>query len=173
VKVILLNAIEQSLLVLNYKNRIIHNPRPMLHTEDPKTLSRKKAETLKQEQSVPDILKKLKFNIYTGNIRETFGGKLNCTNSGSFYISQGNLSNHSTCFWICDKSLVRNNNCGKIRYKYQDGTQQWVTFVGLEENPAQIIPQGSLVRLSLAHWWWSPDDSEDEERCYLQLSGWY
>ena len=46
-------------------------------------------------------------------------------------------------------------------------------YVG-EESPIKVIPAGTLVRLSLARWW-RPEDSEPnfEERCYLQLSGWY
>ena len=46
-------------------------------------------------------------------------------------------------------------------------------YVG-EESPIKVIPAGTLVRLSLARWW-RPEKSEPnfEERCYLQLSGWY
>ncbi len=47
-----------------------------------------------------------------------------------------------------------------------------IPYVGLKENPPEIIPQGTLLRLSLAHWW-TPEDADTEERCYLQLSGWY
>jgi hypothetical protein len=43
-------------------------------------------------------------------------------------------------------------------------------YVGLEDATAQEIPQGTLLRLSLANWW-APEDSDYEERCYLQLSG--
>jgi hypothetical protein len=59
----------------------------------------------------------------------------------------------------------------KTRYKCQcQGKDVWITYVGFE--PAiELITHGSLVRVSLARWWRPDDDSE--ERCYLQLSGWY
>ena len=44
-----------------------------------------------------------------------------------------------------------------------------ISYVGSDE-PLNTIEEGSLIRLSLAHWW-KPEDSDDEERCYLQLSG--
>jgi hypothetical protein len=48
-----------------------------------------------------------------------------------------------------------------------------VPFVGFDE-PVDVIPAASLIRLSLARWWKHPEADEDFElRCYLQLSGWY
>ena len=45
-------------------------------------------------------------------------------------------------------------------------------YVGFAD-PIERIPKGALVRVSLARWW-RPDDAPDmEERCYLQLSGWF
>jgi hypothetical protein len=44
-----------------------------------------------------------------------------------------------------------------------------ISYVG-SVDPLDTIEPGSLIRLSLAHWW-KPEDSDDEERCYLQLSG--
>ncbi len=35
----------------------------------------------------------------------------------------------------------------------------------------QRIPKGTLIRVSLARWW--NKDDKTEERCYLQLSGFY
>lgn len=48
-----------------------------------------------------------------------------------------------------------------------------IPYVGFE--PAvDLIPKGTLVRVSLARWWRPHDSPPDmEERCYLQLSGWY
>lgn len=45
-----------------------------------------------------------------------------------------------------------------------------IKFVGFQ-NPLDIIPAGTLIRVFLARWWASPNDNE--RRCYLQLSGWY
>jgi len=33
------------------------------------------------------------------------------------------------------------------------------------------IPADTLLRVSLARWW--DNEGRHEERCYLQLSGWY
>jgi hypothetical protein len=152
-----------------------HDSRPLPHSEDIRVISRNKVETLRQDLSILSILKQLNFKIYNGNIRETFEGKLQCTNLGAFYISVDDIPNNSTCFWICDRDITRNDSYEKIRYCYNDGTRNLgrkISYVGIDENPTQIIPKGTLIRLSLAHWW-SPQNSTEEERCYLQLSGWY
>jgi hypothetical protein len=152
-----------------------HNQRPLPHSEDVRVISRNKIGILRQDLSILSILNQFHFKVYDGNIRDTFEGKLKSTNSGTLYISESDVPNSSTCFWICDNDISRDDYNGKIRYRYNDGSRRWgnnISYVGIEANPAQIIPRGALVRLSLAHWW-SPEDSTDEERCYLQLSGWY
>lgn len=152
-----------------------HKQRPLPHSEDICVISKNKSGMLKSEIPMLDLLKKMQFRVYQGSILNTFESKLKCTSSGTLYISRDSVPNNSTCFWVCEKEIKRNDYNGKMRYRYQDETRQWgynISYVGLEENPAQIIPQGTLVRLSLAHWW-SPEDSDTEERCYLQLSGWY
>ena len=60
-----------------------------------------------------------------------------------------------------------------VRYRYP--TEKGgctLTFVGFQE-PLEIIPAGTLVRVSLAHWWQPEDTPDVEERCYAQLSGWF
>src|SRR5262249_30308746 len=47
-----------------------------------------------------------------------------------------------------------------------------LTFVGFQE-PLEVIPAGTLLRVSLAHWWRPKDKPEEELRCYVQLSGWF
>jgi hypothetical protein len=151
-----------------------HNQRPLPYSEDIRVTARNKIGLLPQKLSVIDLLRRLDFKIYDGNIRTTFESKLKRTNAGTFYISEDDVPNHSTCFWVCDKNIVREYYKGKVRYRYNDDSRQWgckISYVGIEADPAQIISEGTLVRLSLANWW-SPRDSTDEERCYLQLSGW-
>jgi hypothetical protein len=159
-----------------YEIEYIHSPRPLPHSEDIRVLSRKRIGELKPEISMLDILRKRNINVYSGSIKETFEGKLKCTNKGAFFISQPDVPQNSTCFWVCDRNLVRDDYQNKIRYNYKtiDGfrREHRITFVGLDDNSAQIIPADTLIRLSLAHWW-SPPDAPDEKRCYLQLSGWY
>ena len=83
------------------------------------------------------------------------------------------MSTYSTCFWINDKRLLGyTNDRGRWQYRYNDMSNRYgytISYVGSAEPPADI-EVGSLIRLSLAHWW-KPEDSDDEERCYLQLSG--
>ncbi|MDR3366721.1 MAG: hypothetical protein LBO71_07125 [Prevotellaceae bacterium] len=157
-----------------YEVEYEHNPRPLPHSEDTIVLSREKIGEIQQD-AILYVLNNLKLKIYTFGIRETFEGKLNCTDSGRLYISEENVPKNSTCFWICDRDLKRDDFHEKIRYCYNDGTKPWgykIAYVGLDDNPAQLIPKGTLIRLSLAHWW-SPEDSTDKKRCYLQLSNWY
>ncbi|MFH1320564.1 MAG: hypothetical protein ABII90_07920 [Bacteroidota bacterium] len=63
---------------------------------------------------------------------------------------------------------MRKDYNDKVRYSYPIRWRN-ISYVGFQ-NPVDKIPAGTLVRISLARWW-SPN--EDEERCYLQLSGWY
>lgn len=151
-----------------------NNPRPLPHSEDVCVISREFKDTLKPEISVLDFLNQRKVHIYRGSIIDLFESKLKFTSYGTCFINNENLPKNSVCFWIADRDITRNDYNGKIRYNYNDGSRRWgynISYVGLP-NPINMIPKGTLIRMSLAHWW-SPSDSDDEERCYLQLSGWY
>lgn len=116
-----------------------------------------------------DYLKnELKIQIWRGNPNNLFDGKLQWTSGGSGYISKRNIPEHSVGFWISDRHLNRNDYNDKVRFHYPVSGRN-ITYVGYQ-NPVNIIPSGTLIRVSLARWW-SPND--DEEKCYLQLSGWY
>jgi hypothetical protein len=93
------------------------------------------------------------------------------TSNGSGYISKaGGLPNRSTGYWVPDKPLTLEGD----RYTYPAfaGVRR-MSYVGFAPTIA-TIPAGTLVRVSLARWW-RPQDADDslEERCYLQLSGWF
>jgi hypothetical protein len=117
-----------------------------------------------------DYLKdKLNVKIWKGSSDVLFEGKLQWTSGGSGYISKDSgIPNCSVGFWIPDKDLTRKDFNEKVRYSYP---LKWrnISFVGFQ-NPVNLIPANSLVRVSLARWW---SNNNDEERCYLQLSGWY
>jgi len=115
------------------------------------------------------LKEKLKIKIWKGSSDVLFDGNLQWTSGGSGYISEnGGIPTCSVGFWIPDKDLTRKDFNDKVRYSYP---LRWrnISYVGFQ-NPVDLIPAGTLVRVSLARWW-SPN--EDEERCYLQLSGWY
>jgi hypothetical protein len=109
---------------------------------------------------------------YNGSITGLFDNKLGFTSNGGPYINRRNgLPTNSVGFWLIPEELnLVATDKGRIRYKVKTQIYE-MPYVGL--IPAvDSIPAGSLVRVSLARWW-SPNPEECEERCYVQLSGWY
>ena len=103
-----------------------------------------------------------------------FEGLTQTVSHGALYIAERNgIPSFSTTFWRPDQPLSRVEDGKRIRYRYPtpDGGRTLV-FVGFQE-PVEIIPADTLLRVSLAHWWRRPDDTEAELRCYVQLSGWF
>jgi len=109
---------------------------------------------------------------WRGSIDQVFNGFLGFTGSNNAFISQsGGVTNYSTWFWVPDKDLTLRSDGKHYDYpgKYSN---RGMSYVG-EPAAIPVIPAGTLVRLSLARWW-KPHDIENlEERCYLQLSGWF
>jgi hypothetical protein len=110
------------------------------------------------------------YQIWRGPISNTFDGRLSSTQNGSLYALKPNLPAMSTGYWVPNEDLMYSD----------EGYYQWgsifdhrrIKFIG-EQSVLSTISKGTLVRLSLARWW-RPDRSENvEDRCYLQLSGWY
>lgn len=115
------------------------------------------------------LKEKLNVKIWNGSTETLFDGKIQWTSGGSGYISEtGEIPDNSVGFWIPDQDLPRKDYNDKVRYSYPIRRRN-ISYVGFQ-NPIDKIPAHTLVRVSLARWW-SPN--EDEERCYLQLSGWY
>lgn len=124
------------------------------------------------EKMVNYLQEKIKVKIWRGSPEVLFDGKLQWTTSGSGYISEsGEIPANSVGFWIPDRVLTRNDYEDKVKYIYQHTqiNSRKIPFVGYQ-TPVDTIPTGTLLRVSLARWWKRADD---EERCYLQLSGWY
>lgn len=110
---------------------------------------------------------------WRGSIDTIFGGVLGYTANDNAYVSEPRgVPDQSTGFWIPDRDLVLRDDGRHYDYVY-DWTRKGLSYVG-EPAPIQAIPAGTLVRVSLARWW-KPDNADEalEERCYLQLSGWY
>ena len=110
----------------------------------------------------------------TGDPRELYEGLLKTTSSGSLYVAAaGDVPPYSTTFWRPDQPLTRDIEGKRIRYRYPtENGSCTLTFVGFQE-PIETIPVGTLLRVSLAHWWRPEDSPEVEERCYAQISGWF
>jgi ATP-dependent DNA helicase RecQ len=102
-----------------------------------------------------------------------FAGLAQATSVGSLYIAERTgLPQRSTMFWRPDQPLQLDGEGKRLRYRYptNDGGRT-LTFVGFQE-PLPVIPAGTLLRVSLAHWWRPKDRPDEELRCFVQLSGW-
>lgn len=110
----------------------------------------------------------------TGHPRVLYEGLLQNTENGRLHIAkQSGIPPYSTAFWRTDQPLTLDIEKQRPRYRYptENGGCTF-TFGGFQE-PLETIPAGTLLRVSLAHWWRPKDKSTIEERCYAQISGWF
>jgi ATP-dependent DNA helicase RecQ len=103
-----------------------------------------------------------------------FEGLARSSASGALYIAEHTgIPPYSTTFWRPDRPLTRVEEGKRLRYRYASPDNgHTLVFVGFQE-PVAVIPAGTLLRVSLAHWWCPTGDANIEPRCYVQLSGWY
>jgi len=102
-----------------------------------------------------------------------FEGLAQATSRGGLFIAQRTgLPRQSTTFWVPDHPLQLDCEGKRIHYRYptSDGGRS-LAFVGFQD-PLPEIPAGTLLRVSLAHWWHPQDRPDEELRCFVQLSGW-
>ncbi|MCY4538540.1 MAG: hypothetical protein OXE52_09965 [Chloroflexi bacterium] len=103
-----------------------------------------------------------------------FDGLLRYTGPGSAYVSKRTgVPGYSHEFWCPVYGLSMCQEQHKIYYEYEDPDSLKkfrLRYVGLAAPVSRIAP-GSLLHLSLARWWRQP--GTNEERCYLQLSGFF
>lgn len=141
------------------------------HVEDILVHNRTRKGSLKDGITVKDFIEKRNIPIWRGHPDQLFDELIQWTTSGSGYIDKnGGIPEHSVGFWISDRDLRRKDYKG-VRYQYPSSVG-WrsIKFKGIED-PVDIIPAGTLIRVSLARW---VSFSENEEpKCWLQLSGWY
>lgn len=142
------------------------------HIEDVIVTTKKLKGTLKDELTMLQVVERFNAPIWRGSPDVLFDGILQWTDNGSGYVSEnGSIPNNSVGFWIADKDLTKRIFFNRARYGYPK-TTNWRSFpyVGFEEA-VEIIPAGTLIRVSLARWW--DTNGTTEHRCSLQLSGWY
>jgi len=109
-----------------------------------------------------------------GGIEALYEGLAQATRAGALYIAERTgIPPYSTTFWIPDRPLQREVDSKRIHYRYptNDGGRT-ITFVGFQE-PVEVIEPGTILRVSLAHWWRPEEMTDGEYRCYVQLSGWF
>ncbi|HKQ39000.1 MAG TPA: ATP-dependent DNA helicase RecQ [Verrucomicrobiae bacterium] len=109
-----------------------------------------------------------------GGPKKLFDGLVQTASSGALYIAQGTgLPQRSTMFWVSDEPLKLDSRGKRLHYRYAGPEDAcMLVFVGFQE-PIDVIPAGALLRVSLAHWWRPSDGRDAEDRCYVQLSGWF
>ena len=150
---------ETSLIPPHNENFVVHKKSRLHTTKDTKDLV-----------SVIELLMPPK----TGHPRVLYEGLLQNTESGRLHIAkQSDMPPYSTTFWRTDQPLTLDIEKLKLRYRYptENGGCTF-TFGGFQE-PLETIPAGTLLRVSLAHWWRPKDKPTTEERCYAQISGWF
>lgn len=141
------------------------------HIEDVYVVDKTFLKNLEEEVSILDIIENFNIPIWEGGPDNLFDGVLEWTVSGSGYVEKPNLPNHSVGFWISDRDLIMyefiTEDKVDVRYRYSNVyPKRNFKFVGAMA-PIDRIPKGTLLRVSLAKWW------KGQEKCYLQLSGWY
>jgi hypothetical protein len=125
----------------------------------------------------PDLAGFIRANcpVVVGPLEGAFDGCLQYTGAGSAFISRdAEIPSGSVCFWEANTPLNRDDYNDKVRYAFRQGfAGRHVSFVGFQD-PADYIPQGALIRLSLARWW-KPNDAPatEPDKCFLQFSGCY
>ena len=140
------------------------NARPKPHVEDKEIRSARKIGEMSTDELVDFIDRRV--HVYSGRIDTIFEGSLDHS-AYSPFVGPNNVPNESVCFWRTDAPIQKYVFMGKIKYRYKSNNISYVGF----QDPIDVIPAGTLLRMSLANWW--AKDQYTEKRCYLQLSGWY
>jgi hypothetical protein len=112
---------------------------------------------------------------WVGGPEALYDGLLTVSNR-CYVPRSGPIPPCSTGYWLPDKPLLlARDSRGKLFYEYyirraKRMSECAIKFVGLA-NAIELIPAQTLVRVSLARWFCASTDTE--EKCYLQISGWY
>lgn len=151
--------------IYNLQYQTAWNKRPCPHTEDKQIQPSYQLIKVLSESEIIHTIDNL-VNVPYGDINVIFDGMLHHSKYAA-YISSDAIPNYSVCFWRPNSPLYKSEFMGKIRYAFNN---DYISYVGFQ-NVVKTIPEGTLLRMSLANWW-APDDIT-EKRCYLQLSGWF
>ncbi|MCA0959567.1 hypothetical protein LCL86_10970 [Muricauda ruestringensis] len=150
-----------------WKLKYTYNPDKPPHIEDIRVYGRsfvKKTSKLKAYVTA-------NCKIWKGDYSTLFDGYLRWTINGSGYLGNPKkLPPNSVGFWISDTDLEWD---GEKYYIYKKGVfiKKRIPYKGAAP-PLNVIPKGTLVRMSSAKWLKSGYVGV-EDRCYIQLSGWY
>lgn len=141
------------------------------HIEDIIVLKKTAKDEISKDITIRNFIEERNIPIWRGHPDNLFDKLIKWTSSGSGFIDKiGRIPSNSVGFWISDKDLKKIEYQG-IRFRYPNSSD-WrsIKYKGLEV-PIEIIPAGTLIRVSLARWY--SFNEEDKPKCWLQLSGWY
>ena len=131
-----------------------------------------------QQSNVRDTLLQ-RVHPWRGGPEQLFDGLLVIENTRCYISRSRGIPKCSTGYWHPNAPISLNSNYKKqfyeIKHEFSVRNRSYQTtlsipYVGFAA-PIPVIPADTLIRVSLARWWQSIEMSE--ERCYLQLSGWY
>lgn len=147
------------------------------HNEDVIVHNWEKRSVLDESKTVKEFLNKIKVNIHEGHPNGLFENTLKWSGKGSGFLpNDKTIPTNSVGFWIPDRDLnkIQREDYKGIRYEYPtDNGNRNLPFKGFHSNPPEIIPSGTLLRVSLGRWWHGPNEDWDNPACFLQLSGWF
>jgi len=128
--------------------------------------------------NIHQILERLKIKVWYGKPVNLFDGYLRWQGDEMLrgYINhQNGIAKNSVGFWKLDRDLYLDTELenGRCKYNYFDGEQTYsIRYVGeIKQEPIKKISKNTLCRVSLSKWW--NTNGQTENRCYLQLSGFY
>ena len=124
---------------------------------------------------VPDVSSYLleRLSPWRGGIGQVFGGFIRFTGNNNGYVAERiGVPGCSTWFWVSDRDLSLRRDGRHYDYVSSFIQNKGFSYVG-EPDPLPVLTAGTLLRVSLARWWRPEDQPDMEERCYLQLSGWF
>lgn len=114
--------------------------------------------------------------VWEGGPESLFDGQIVVDGGVAYICHAKGLPVCSTGYWLSDRVLTLIYRRSVKPYYWLDlsaaGLQKklYIRYVGFA-IPIVRIPAKTLIRVSLARWW--VPDNTDDERCYLQISGWY
>ncbi|GAC1365074.1 MAG: hypothetical protein PVSMB5_04620 [Ktedonobacteraceae bacterium] len=119
-----------------------------------------------------------RIKIWEGGPEKLFDGRIVFGDGVAYVNRDKELPTCSTGYWLSDRLLTLIYRSGSRPYYWLNLStptnpalkKLYIRYVGFAVPLVRIPPQ-TLIRVSLARWW--VPSNADDERCFLQISGWY